>query len=175
MEETVKTSYIYDLIKIADLLDASGYFDVANKVDLAIRLLSNNNKAVKLADYFDESGFTKIANIIDEINQIEEYGFFPKVRESEEEEAPIKPLDKISLSSRYCPDHRGVQAIRLDDQTYQCPIDGKMYNYETGYTDYDGQRVPGGSIAAQTPTTSNYGGIPIQVYDSRSNVLNRIN
>lgn len=174
-----KSYTIYDLIKFSDYLDENGKYALADKVDVFIKSFSIENNLAKLADYLDENNLSELADIIDEssliIRRAEDYGFFPKQKGPTEEDLPIKPLNKISLSTRYCPDHRGVQAIRLDDSTYQCPIDGKIYNYETGYIDYEGQRVPGGSIAAQTPTTSNYGGIPMRVYDSRSDVLNRIN
>jgi hypothetical protein len=68
----------------------------------------------------------------------------------------------------------GVQAARISEHIYQCPLDGKVYNYETGYVNYQGQKVLGGSVAEQTPPTSDFGGIPTQIYDSRQNVINTI-
>jgi hypothetical protein len=93
----------------------------------------------------------------------------------EEQTPPIQPSHEGSLSTRYCPDHHGVQAIRISERIYQCPIDGKTYNYGTGYINYQGQIVPGGSVAEQTPNTSDTGGIPMRFYDSRQSILNRIN
>lgn len=84
-----------------------------------------------------------------------------------------KPAN-ASLSSRYCPDHIGVQMGRVGESTYQCPIDHKAYNWEVGYTDYDGNQYPGGSVAAQTPDSSGYG-ISHRIFDSRQNTINEIN
>lgn len=79
-----------------------------------------------------------------------------------------------SLSTRYCPDHIGVMVGRIGDNTYQCPKDGQMYNFETGWTDYDGNEHPGGSVAGQTPDSSGYA-TPHRIFDSRENILNRVN
>ena len=116
---------------------------------------------VKTADFLDIIGAHELADELDRV--------------AEDINEPIQHQNEGTLSTRYCPDHNGVQAIRISERIYQCPIDGKVYNYETGYTNYKGQRVPGGSIAAQTPNTSDYGGIPMRFYDSRQTVLNRIN
>jgi hypothetical protein len=139
---------------------------------------SGTNELVKLANYLNESGFHKLADKVDKELEQSEYGFFPRERKPQEEEETVEPVQPPrlgSLSTRYCPDHIGVQSVRISDRTYQCPIDGRVYNYESGYKNYQGQRVPGGSVAAQTPTTSNYGGIPMRIYDSRQSVLNRVN
>jgi hypothetical protein len=137
---------------------------------------------LKIADSLDRRGLSDLADIVDEsaliMQRSADYGFFPKHKKQEIVEgdaAPVQMPHEGSLSTRYCPDHRGTQAIRIGEHMYQCPIDGKKYNYETGYVNYEGQRVPGGSVAAQTPTTSDYGGIPMRIYDSRSDVLNRLN
>jgi len=92
----------------------------------------------------------------------------------EQEESPIRPGHLSPLSTRYCPDHCGVQAYRVADRVFQCPIDGRMYDYEGGYVDYSGQRVPGGNIANQTPTTMPYQ-LPQRLYDPNQYVLNTMN
>ena len=81
-----------------------------------------------------------------------------------------------ALSTRYCPNHIGVMLGRVGVNTYQCPLDGAVYNWETGWVDpMSGERVPGGSVAAQTPASSDVGGVPHRMFDSRENILNRIN
>jgi len=123
---------------------------------------------VLLADSLDAEGrhvladvATRAASIVDRL-------------EGQQEEEPIKPGHKSSMSTRYCPDHIGVQATRIAEHMYQCPIDGRTYDYEGGYTNYSGQRVPGGSVAAQTPMSTPYG-LPQRLFDSRQNILNTIN
>ena len=54
------------------------------------------------------------------------------------------------LNSRYCPDHPGVQIARVGEHMWQCEMDKKTYNFETGYELNDGTKVPGGDVAQQT-------------------------
>jgi len=54
------------------------------------------------------------------------------------------------LSSRYCPDHPGAQISRVGEHVWQCELDKKTYNYETGFELANGSKVPGGDVAQQT-------------------------
>lgn len=54
------------------------------------------------------------------------------------------------LSSRSCPDHPGAQMARVGEHLFQCDLDHKTYNYETGYTLNNGSKVPGGDVSLQT-------------------------
>lgn len=54
------------------------------------------------------------------------------------------------LSSRYCPDHAGAQIARVGEHMWQCDLDKKVYNYETGFTLENGNKVPGGDVSQQT-------------------------
>ncbi len=54
------------------------------------------------------------------------------------------------LSTRYCPDHPGAQVARVGEHMYQCDLDRKIYNFESGFTLNDGSTVPGGDVAQQT-------------------------
>lgn len=163
-----------DFIKLADAFDKQGNSKLANKIDKhldkiamvddieafgihndMISILAKDYN-VEIADFSDKIGANVIADEID--NKI----------------AELVEVGELALSTRYCPDHNGVQAIRISERTYQCPIDGKVYNYETGFTNYKGQKIPGGNVSAQTQTTSDYGGIPMVIYDNRHSVLNRI-
>jgi len=78
------------------------------------------------------------------------------------------------LNTRYCPDHHGVQTSRIGERVYQCSLDKKIYNYETGYTNYKGENIPGGSVAHQTPESSDYFAAPSRIFDSRENLMNPI-
>ncbi len=86
----------------------------------------------------------------------------------------MQQVEAGALNTRYCPEHVGVMVGRVGELTYQCPLDGAVYNWETGWTDYDGKEHPGGSVAAQTPDSSGYA-IPHRLFDSRENILNRAN
>jgi len=92
-----------------------------------------------------------------------------KAKETKKEAAPHG-----ALQTRYSPDLVGVQMARIGDGVYQCPVTGKIYNFETGYTDMDGDYHPGSSVSAQTPDSTGYS-IPHRIFDSREQILNRVN
>jgi hypothetical protein len=54
------------------------------------------------------------------------------------------------LSTRYCPDHPGVQISRKGEHVWQCEMDKKLYNFETGFELENGSKVPGGDVSQQT-------------------------
>lgn len=68
------------------------------------------------------------------------------------EKAPIykqyRPLE-APLSSRYCPDHAGGLVVRVGEHTWQCVLDKKIYNYDTGFKTMQGNEVPGGGVENQ--------------------------
>lgn len=72
------------------------------------------------------------------------------------------------LSARTCPVHPGVQIARVGEHMWQCELDKKVYNFETGF-ETPGGKVPGGSVAEQT----DHFNIPYyNVFDSREGRLN---
>ncbi len=69
------------------------------------------------------------------------------------------------LSSRYCPDHPGVQIARVGEHMWQCEMDKKTYNFETGFELNNGAKVPGGDVAQQTSNNLN---VPYHaIFDTR--------
>lgn len=83
--------------------------------------LRETNKIADSEKAIDKSDMTKVYNIL---------------------EAP--------LSTRYCPDHPGVQIARVGEHMWQCELDKKSYNFETGFELANGSKVPGGDVAQQT-------------------------
>lgn len=188
---------MHDCVKLADAFDKIGRSDISDQIDryvktklgphlmgmvkeisdlrdLVFALIARTNRMEKLQQKAAfVAGLTKLADFSDEVGAYVLANELDKM--AEEEVRPIQQPNEGALSTRYCPDHNGIQAVRISERVYQCPIDGKVYNYETGYTNYKGQKVPGGSVAAQTPSTSDYGGIPMRIYDSRQTILNRVN
>jgi len=72
------------------------------------------------------------------------------------------------LSSRYCPDHPGAQIARVGEHMWQCDLDKKTYNFETGFELNNGSKVPGGDVAAQTAGSN----IPFHaIFDTREGRL----
>jgi len=86
--------------------------------------LRENNKIADSEKAIDKSNMTKAYNIL---------------------EAP--------LSTRYCPDHPGVQIARVGEHMWQCELDKKSYNFETGFELANGAKVPGGDVSQQTSST----------------------
>lgn len=130
---------------------------------------SNVETFVKFANYLDEQGAHALADHVTELARLF------KETEPQMEEVALQPVVEGSLSTRYCPDHCGVPTVRITDDIVQCVVDGKIYDYGSGYLNYKGQRVPGGNVSAQTPSQSDTGGIPMRTYEPTANILNRDN
>jgi hypothetical protein len=72
------------------------------------------------------------------------------------------------LSSRYCPDHPGVQIARVGEHMWQCEMDKRTYNFETGFELVNGNKVPGGDVSQQTQGLS----VPTHaIFDTREGRL----
>lgn len=95
--------------------------EIRKKYQQPHETLREYNKIPKSEEAIDKSGFTKEYKIL---------------------EAP--------LSSRYCPDHPGAQIARVGEHVWQCELDKKTYNFETGFELNNGSKVPGGDVAEQT-------------------------
>ena len=71
------------------------------------------------------------------------------IREAVKEQVKeFRPLE-APLQTRYCPDHPGVGVIRIADRVYQCALDKKIYNWESGFTTMKGNKIPGGGVEYQ--------------------------
>lgn len=169
-----------DLAGFSNYLDDNGFYCLADKVDEVIKIgsLINNSDLSGLQEYLDNGGFYLLANNIEDVaDQFESYFFIPTSNNNvnyADDGLDVQDMKTHHLSSRCCPDHRGVQMARIGDSVYQCPIDGKEYNWATGYKTYDNKVVPGGSISNQTEYDNGYNQISSRIWDTRSNVLSRI-
>ena len=76
-------------------------------------------------------------------------------KEIEDKIKVYKPME-APLSARACPDHAGVMLMRVGDHVSQCPLDKKIYNYETGYTLMDGSKIPASSVQNQTANLADH-------------------
>lgn len=96
------------------------------------------------------------------------------IGESEKAIAKSKMTESVKiheqpLSTRYCPDHAGQSTYRIAEHTVRCPLDGKVYSFENGYTLENGIKVPGGDVALQTPHSLNE--VSHAIFDSREGRL----
>lgn len=103
-----------------DLVDARAD-EIRKKYEEPRKDLHKYNQIGKSEKAINDSGFVKEYNIL---------------------EAP--------LSTRYCPDHPGAQIARVGEHVWQCELDKKTYNFETGFDLNNGSKVPGGDVAQQT-------------------------
>lgn len=74
------------------------------------------------------------------------------------------------LSTRNCPDHAGAQMARVGDHMFQCSLDKKIFNFQTGYTNEKGEKVPGGDVSLQTEKMDM--GESHSMFDTRDSRLN---
>jgi len=103
-----------------DLVDARAD-EIRKKYEDPRKDLHKYNQIGKSEDAIEKSNFTKEYRIL---------------------EAP--------LSTRYCPDHPGAQIARVGEHAWQCELDKKTYNFETGFDLNNGSKVPGGDVSQQT-------------------------
>lgn len=174
------------LSKIADKLDAAGAGEQADMIDEF--LLKHAAKKSKQKDSAPES----MVDWQDEEDTEQSKRYDSKHHHSMQIREPKTDKERLNLegysdnhhvhsyqnvkeaaSTRYCPEHIGITMGRVGESTFQCPLDGKMYNWEVGFTDYDGKFHSGGSVSSQTTDSS---GVDVshRIFDSRDNILNRV-
>lgn len=95
----------------------------------------------------------------DQLKDIEKSPYFKQFR----------PLE-APLSTRYCPDHAGVQITRIGENLWQCAMDRKNYDFANGFTTMKGSKVPGSSVENQTPPSHQEGHM---IFDTRNERLNK--
>ena len=77
-------------------------------------------------------------------------------------------IESAPLSARSCPQHPGAQLSRIGEHRWQCELDHKVYDFETGFSLDDGTKIPGGDVANQTQNTNrNY----YSMFDTRQERL----
>lgn len=115
--------------------------EIKKKYEQPSKDLEDTNKVADSVKAIEKSNMTKQTNILEE-----------------------------PLSTRYCPDHPGAQVARVGEHLFQCELDKKIYNFETGFTLNNGTKVPGGDVANQTQSMN----IPFYaIFDTREDIMNR--
>lgn len=168
--EDCKEQFLQDDEEYEDSVDIDD--ELNSLAELSYNLMKTNNiDLIKTASVLDEILLTIAAspdvtkqikksqeNKIKEIKRkYEEFKNSNRYKRNLESEAKIKdaPVSKDykilqhSLSTRYCPDHPGVPTLRLEEDVWQCTLDKKIYNYQSGYTLENNSKVPGSSVSEQ--------------------------
>ena len=116
------------------------------------RILDLRNKYQQSKEWQDKDN-----KVSEAVNAIEKS---PMMKEYRPMEAP--------LSTRYCPDHHGTPIMRVSDHVWKCELDKKEYDFNTGFTKLNGEKVPGSNVENQTKV---YQGEAISVFDNRESRL----
>lgn len=165
---------IEGLADLAAALDSSGdpalqkQASVLDELILGISAPAGAYKAAKAAeDYRLEELKKKYETPREELAKINMITDAEKAIEKSKMAKEYKIME-APLSSRYCPDHPGVQIARIGEHIWQCEMDKKSYNFETGFELINGNKVPGGDVAEQTQSLS----VPTHaIFDDRAGRL----
>jgi len=147
---------IEDLGRIADAFDSSGdegLMKQAAVIDELLLTIAAPPNALSSRKDLEDSRIEELKKKYESINK--KLSDANKIADSEKaiEQSNImkeKRILEAPLSTRYCPDHPGTQIARIGEHVWQCELDKKVYNFETGFTMEDGTKVPGGDVSGQT-------------------------
>lgn len=155
-DSTITAESIEGIASLAAALDASGDPELikqASVLDELLLTISAPPNALKDKKAAEDKKIDDIKKKYHSAN--EELAETNKIADA------VKDIDKSKmtkdyrileapLSTRYCPDHAGVQISRIGEHFWQCELDKKTYNFETGFELNNGSKVPGGDVANQT-------------------------
>jgi hypothetical protein len=114
------------------------------------------SELVKVANDLDADGRYDEADLITEAIRALAYADFG-AEHPEPDVSSYQFTNSPTLSTRSCPDHRGVSMIPESPGRYRCPLDNKTYDFNTGFTDAAGVKYRGGDVANQTPDSVDWG------------------
>jgi hypothetical protein len=108
---------------------------------------------LKVAEVLDYAGDVEGVTLLEDMlrvfakqDEVPQYGVknVEKVDRKYPEIAPIPP----TMSTRHCPDHNGAQMARVGNASFQCNLDGRIYNWDTGFKDMNGNVYPPAQISS---------------------------
>jgi len=155
-ESKITPEALDDLANLATAFDESGDPELKKQAsvidELLLTIASPPEAVVQRKDLMDQ----RIVELKKKYEQpTKDLAESNKIADSEkliEKSNMTKQMDiqQSPLSSRYCPDHAGAQIARVGEHMWQCELDKKIYNFETGFTLNSGVKVPGGDVANQS-------------------------
>ena len=157
-ESKITPEAIDDLAALATAFDDSGDPGLKKQAsvidELLLTIAAPSDAIVQRKDLMDQ----RITELKKKYEQpTKDLAETNKIADSEkliEQSNMTKQIDiqQSPLSTRYCPEHAGVQIARVGEHVWQCELDKKIYDFETGFTLNNGTKVPGGDVANQTQT-----------------------
>lgn len=176
-ESKITPQAIEELAALANAFDASGdpalkkQASVLDELLLTIAAPANSAAARKAAE---ERRFEELQKKYHGVNkELAETHKLADMEKAVEDSGMTKTYAVLEapLNTRYCPDHAGTPIARLGESLWQCELDKKMYNFETGYTLANGNKVPGTSVSNQTQGLS----VPTHsIFDTREGRLGNV-
>jgi len=120
LDKKSEVEVVESLLKIAEVLDYAGDPEGVSLVENMLRIFAKNDEGMSKYD----------------VQTVE------KTERKYPEVATVAP----TMSTRNCPDHYGAQMKRVAEGTFQCELDGRMYNWNEGFKDYNGNTYPAAPI-----------------------------
>lgn len=155
-ESSITPESLQGLANIANAFDASGDCNLQKQAsvidELLLTIASPPNALAFRKDLEDnrlEELKKKYENPSKELNKTNKIADSEKAIDKSQMTKQYKILE-APLSTRYCPDHAGVQIARIGEHIWQCELDKKTYNFESGFDLNNGSKVPGGDVSQQT-------------------------
>lgn len=163
-----------ELAALANILDETGdsfFMKQASLIDEILVTLAAPKNSINLSKEREEK---KIEELKKKYEEQSSGASKEKIADAEKvvKSSPLTKKYRIleaPLSTRTCPDHPGAQIARVEDHIWQCSLDKKIYNFETGFETLKGNIVPGGSVDKQTPLEQNFH----TTFDTRESKLNK--
>jgi len=173
-ESAITPESIEDLASLATAFDATGDPELKKQASVIDELLLTiaappgmvtSKRAAE--DYRLDELRKKYEEPRKELHETNKIGDSEKAIEKSQMTKNYKILE-APLSTRYCPDHAGAQISRVGEHMWQCELDKKTYNFDTGFELNNGSKVPGGDVAQQTQTLN----VPYHaIFDTREGRL----
>lgn len=144
------------LANIANAFDASGDADLkkqASVIDELLLTIASPPNALAMRKDLEDNRLVELRKKYEQPREkLEDSNKIADSKKALEKSKMTKKYNILEapLSTRYCPDHAGVQIARVGEHMWQCEMDKKTYDFETGFDLSNGDKVPGGDVSNQT-------------------------
>jgi hypothetical protein len=173
-ESKLTPEAIQELAQIAQAFDASGdekLMKQASVIDELLLTIASPPDAISsrkdLEDQRIEVLKQKYQNPTKDLAELNKISDVQKAIDQSKMTKEYRILEH-ALSTRTCPDHPGAQIARVGEGMWQCELDKKTYNFQTGFTMENGTKVPGGDVANQNVNSND---VSSSIFDTRDERL----
>jgi hypothetical protein len=155
-ESVITTESIDELASIAEAFDASGNVKLQKQAsvidELILTIAAPKNSLAERKDLEDNRIEQLKKKYKDAKNEQPITNKIADIKKDLQNSSVMKQYNILEapLSTRYCPDHAGIQIARIGEHEWQCELDKKVYNFDNGFTLINGDKVPGGNVENQS-------------------------